>query len=137
MEDRISRRRMLKRVGAGAAVAWSAPVLSSLRTPAFASQAYPPAGRPCENCTDWTCGDVIQECGVPVEPGPCVCDQDVEGNCFCWNNFFCSDVSTCTTSADCPGTQRCVTSCCGTTCAPACGTPALSSTTSGPTGAGV
>lgn len=34
--DSISRRTMLKRLGAGAAVAWSVPVLTSLRTPAFA-----------------------------------------------------------------------------------------------------
>ncbi|MGH2557363.1 MAG: CHRD domain-containing protein [Actinomycetota bacterium] len=32
----ISRRRMLKRVGAGAAVAWTAPILMSVRVPAFA-----------------------------------------------------------------------------------------------------
>jgi hypothetical protein len=38
----ISRRAMLKRIGAGAAIAWSAPVLSSFRTPAFAQ--YPTVG---------------------------------------------------------------------------------------------
>jgi hypothetical protein len=32
----ISRRRMIKRIGAGAAVAWTAPVLMSVKTPAFA-----------------------------------------------------------------------------------------------------
>jgi hypothetical protein len=31
----ISRRRLIKRIGAGAAVAWSAPVLLSVRVPAF------------------------------------------------------------------------------------------------------
>jgi hypothetical protein len=35
--ESISRRRMLKRIGAGAAVAWTAPVLTSIRTPAFAA----------------------------------------------------------------------------------------------------
>lgn len=35
----ISRRRMLKRIGAGAAVAWTAPILTSVRVPAFAQ--YP------------------------------------------------------------------------------------------------
>jgi hypothetical protein len=39
-KDAVSRRRMLKRIGAGAAVAWTAPVLTSLRAPAFA-QASP------------------------------------------------------------------------------------------------
>jgi hypothetical protein len=38
--NEVSRRRMLKRIAAGAAVGWSAPVLSSVRTPAFAQ--YPP-----------------------------------------------------------------------------------------------
>ena len=32
----ISRRRMLKRIGAGAAVAWTAPIITSVRVPAFA-----------------------------------------------------------------------------------------------------
>jgi hypothetical protein len=32
----ISRRRLIKRLGAGAAVAWSAPVLMSVKVPAFA-----------------------------------------------------------------------------------------------------
>ena len=32
----ISRRRMLKRVGAGVAVAWTAPILTSVRVPAYA-----------------------------------------------------------------------------------------------------
>ena len=35
-EEGVSRRRMLKRIGAGAAVAWTAPILTSIRTPAFA-----------------------------------------------------------------------------------------------------
>lgn len=33
----ISRRRLIKRLGTGAAVAWTAPVLLSVRTPAFAA----------------------------------------------------------------------------------------------------
>jgi hypothetical protein len=38
--NEVSRRRMLERIAAGAAVGWSAPVLSSVPTPAFAQ--YPP-----------------------------------------------------------------------------------------------
>ena len=37
----ISRRRMLKRIGVGAAVAWTAPVLTSIHTPAFAASLGP------------------------------------------------------------------------------------------------
>lgn len=120
MESRISRRRMLKRIGAGAAVAWSAPVLSSLRTPAFA-QGYPPVCRePCE----FTCGGTVQECGPGIGGFGCLCDHDVAGECFCLNDAFCSDLAACTTSGDClvPG-FRCVPStCCPTAvCAPPCG----------------
>ena len=35
-KDGISRRRMLKRIGIVSAVAWTTPVVTSLRTPAFA-----------------------------------------------------------------------------------------------------
>lgn len=35
----VSRRKMLKRIGAGAAVAWTAPIITSVRTPAWAQ--YP------------------------------------------------------------------------------------------------
>ena len=35
-EERISRRRILKRIGGGAVIAWSAPVLTSIRAPAYA-----------------------------------------------------------------------------------------------------
>jgi CHRD domain len=35
-QNGISRRRMIKRIGAGAAVAWTAPVLMTVKTPAFA-----------------------------------------------------------------------------------------------------
>jgi hypothetical protein len=115
--DGISRRRMLKRIGAGAAIAWSAPVLTSLRTPAFA-QVSPGA------CPAWNCGDPITECGgTPCGLGPCVCDVDTEGKPFCWDNIFCSDGATpCSSSSECPSGWRCSTNCCGQTCLPECGT---------------
>jgi CHRD domain len=40
----ISRRRMLRRMGAGVAIAWTAPILTSVRVPAYA-QTTPPACR--------------------------------------------------------------------------------------------
>ena len=43
MKDPISRRVMLKRIGAGAAVAWTVPVLTTIRTPAFAGSPTPGA----------------------------------------------------------------------------------------------
>jgi extensin-like protein len=42
--DGISRRKMLKRIGAGAAVVWTAPILTSVRVPAYA--ASPSTGVP-------------------------------------------------------------------------------------------
>jgi hypothetical protein len=118
-ETRISRRRMLKRVGAGAAIAWSAPILSSLRTPAFA-RAYPAR---CEVCA--------AECGISVgDPGgPCNCFEDVDGNQHCTNNFFCGG-GACTTNDDCVNLFgvgffcQTGTGCggsCGQVCAPECG----------------
>jgi hypothetical protein len=116
----ISRRRMLKRIGAGAAIAWTAPVLTSIRTPAFAQGAYPCPG------TDWNCGDPIQECGTPVPGTICVCDVNTEGDTVCWNDFSCGDprATTCASSSDCtdPSFPNCVTTCCGQTCGPNCGT---------------
>ena len=104
----ISRRRMLKRIGAGAAVAWTAPVLTSIRTPAFAQ--YPGACAGSEECPgrDWAC------------------DTNTEGQALCWNDYFCSDprAHACSSSADCtdPIYSQCASTCCGTTCVPCCGT---------------
>jgi hypothetical protein len=129
--ERISRRKALKRIGAaGAAAAWTAPLLSSLRTPAFAASVVcGPA------CPDFNCG-AFQVCGsggIDI----CVCDQTIETRCFCWANFFCSDpgATACASSSDCPTGWACVTTCCGQTCAPDCGL-VRSTEGSGPTAAG-
>lgn len=45
-ESRVSRRTALKRIGAAGAVAWAAPVISSLTTPANA------ASPPDSGCTN-------------------------------------------------------------------------------------
>jgi extensin-like protein len=37
--SRISRRKLLERIGAGVAVAWTAPILTSVRVPAYAASA--------------------------------------------------------------------------------------------------
>jgi hypothetical protein len=133
--ERISRRRMLKRIGAGAAVAWSVPVISSLSTPAFAQQQY------CTQCAgDFCLGQTI--CGTNP-PFGCPCAQPVGaeggGVCFCYQDDFCGNRPTCTTTADCPSGQTCVHTCCdalfGTVCFPPCGsTLAPQTTSSGQTG---
>lgn len=94
---------------------------------------------------DWTCGEEIAQCGTGGLGDLCVCDQDVEGNSFCWGNFICGDPGTdaCDSNADCGEGFACVTSCCGQTCAPVCPNPdgfdSLNSAepVSGPNAAGI
>jgi hypothetical protein len=136
MENRISRRRMLRRIGAGAAVAWSAPIISSLRTPAFAQ--YPPR---CTECGGDFCFGQTR-CG---ESGPlgCSCAQPVgqEGGavCFCYEDDFCANRTRCVRQDQCPSGQTCVHTCCdnitGSVCFSPCGTnPRAAARGSGPTG---
>ena len=58
--NRISRRTVLKRVGAGAAIAWTAPVIASIRVPAFAQAEGSPL---CDAC-------VATTIDPPGPPGP-------------------------------------------------------------------
>jgi len=96
--ERISRRKALKRVAAGTAIAWSAPVLTSLRTPAFAQ--YPRCQEPCDGCFDGI-GDA--PCGTdPVRGGTCLCSRTTEGVCFCGADDGCNEWGNCGSSADCP-----------------------------------
>jgi hypothetical protein len=134
--ERISRRRMLKRIGAGAAVAWSAPILTSLSTPAFADQ-Y------CTQCAgDFCFGQTV--CGTDPPLG-CPCAQPVgsEGGavCFCYHDDFCVSRTPCPGGqGDCPAGETCVHTCCDAfigspVCFPPCATDlAPSSTSSGQTG---
>jgi hypothetical protein len=99
IEDGISRRKMLKRIGAGAAVAWSAPILTSMRAPAFAAR----YGCPPEDCP-----------GNPCQTGACtqglgcfVFGPDTEGDSHCYQNIFCSCVVPCNSSNDCDPDQHC------------------------------
>jgi hypothetical protein len=115
-EEGVSRRRMLKRIGAGAAVAWSAPILTSITTRAYAQS---PGCSPCATCFDGTtpCGDA------------CFCSEDVNGDCFCAADGPCAGQSNCKSNDDCPG-GRCMSVNClgcggpgeGTQCLSPCGT---------------
>ena len=121
--SRVSRRRLLKRLGMGTAVAWLAPVVTSLGSKAFAQE--------CCSCVDggsctcnWTCGGTLEQCGSGCGPlGAAYCSRDVDGNCFCWENSFCSEVSDCTQNSDCPPGYACIpgTCCITSKCLPACG----------------
>jgi hypothetical protein len=83
----ISRRRLLKRLGAGTAVAWSAPILLSIRTPAYA-QASPTCGP--VNCLDPDLCGPDSACPRPpgCEGGICSVLREDNG-CLCWDLGFC------------------------------------------------
>ena len=68
-ESSVSRREMLKRLGVTTGVAWAAPVLSSIQTPAHASQAYPPPPGGCPNAV---------LAGGPNATDPVCVDDDLE-----------------------------------------------------------
>ena len=113
----ISRRRMLKRIGAGAAIAWSAPILTSLRTPAFAAS---PA------CTSCFCLGQSTVCGEDAN-GACLLSAAAEGGCFCGSDILCGTGGACSSSGDCPTGWACMNVCCtgcdtaALQCLPPCG----------------
>ena len=134
-EDGISRRRMLKRIGAGAAVAWSAPILTSIKTPAFAQSGGPPSDCPDTGCPGENfqpCGDGGCSEGACTGGLGCFKGDDTEGGCNCYQNVFCSCVSACSSSSDCAPGQHCMLNtgcgsggvcidCCGKNCRSASG----------------
>lgn len=104
--NRISRRSMIKRVGAATAVAWTAPVLSSLRTPAFADYGV---------CRECALGDDFcfnqPTCGT-AGANPCSCLR-TEGNaCACHACVLCSSATPCENTGQCPPGWVCALSCC-------------------------
>jgi hypothetical protein len=122
LSEGISRRRMLKRIGAGAAVAWTAPVLTSMRTPAFA-QGYGGCPDSCANGDFGPCSPDQPGCSSGGCTGGlgCFAQHDVEGNCHCAQNIFCTCVSACNSSSDCGPGQFCTDNGCGRTCLDCCG----------------
>ena len=118
--DGISRRGMIKRIGAGAAIVWAAPVLTSLRMPAFAQTTSGPCAPTCTTC--FACDSAVCS-GTDCFSGfTCLCSVTTEGDCFCAQNQFGS--GDCTSSAQCQPGERCMNiaayGCAGTTCLPAC-----------------
>jgi hypothetical protein len=117
----VSRRTMLKGVGAGAAIAWSTPILSSLRTPAFAQGSPPPPpgcdqNQTCFDCPDRaTChsNDACQCWLVSPDNGSgCFCGTFVDG---CDGAPHCDGGQ-----GQCAGGTTCVQTCCGQVCVEAC-----------------
>ena len=119
----ISRRSMMKRIGAGTAVVWAAPVLTNLASPANAQFNY-------GTCTD--CAVDGDNCGGQVacgNTGSCSCLRTSDGGCFCHEFSSCGALPTCTQQSDCQAGWACSLSCCSATdtdffCHPPCGTNA-------------
>ncbi len=92
----IDRRRLLKQFGAGTAIAWTAPVLMTVASPAAAASApcslYNRA--PSPPCPDTATGG----CHYTL----------VNGRCFCWGDVAFNTVQPlCQTDADCGGNGIC------------------------------
>jgi len=107
-QDGISRRKMLKRIGAGAAVAWSAPILTSMATPAFAQYDE----FPCGTCDPANPCSALDPCGPS---GACACfvlQREPRCKCGDFPSNFCADYPPCATDADCPSGMECYLSCC-------------------------
>jgi hypothetical protein len=115
IRDRISRRRMIKRLGAATAVAWTAPVLSTLgKVPALSAQ------QRCMGCAPLPPGNAhcaaSQLCGSSGS-NPCDCRTEPQGTCFCHSCLFCDTLpgggQVCASSAECPAGWGCVLTDCG------------------------
>ncbi|MGH2572270.1 MAG: hypothetical protein ACRDGU_02080 [Actinomycetota bacterium] len=116
-DSSVSRRGALKRIGAGTAIAWSAPILSSLRTPAYAQ--YPPTCEPGQDsCAggDFNCNGLAR----------CFCTGTAEGGqiCGCFDRGGCEGYTLCDSTSDCPAGEFCTTTgtldCCNGICVPLC-----------------
>jgi len=118
--DGISRRKMLQRIGAGVAIAWTAPILTSIGTPAFAAGSGTCAQGDCFS----TCGQGFTACSQHCgDQGLGVCFVTTEGGCACAANDTCGSHGFCTTSSDCDAGYVCLatTTCCGVSvCEPIC-----------------
>jgi hypothetical protein len=129
----ISRRRMLKRIGAGAAIVWTVPVVTSLHTPAFAA-----SESPCDaGCSSFRCNYNLCITGFNLSPGcstgsctgelGCFDALDVSGQCRNFQNVLCSCMTPCTDNSQCPECSFCLCAdngcgfsacvyCCGLNC---------------------
>src|SRR5947209_8383377 len=90
----ISRRSALKRLGAGAAIAWSAPVLMSINAHASAASDVCGPGSVCVHCGG---GTICHHGNGPV----CRCSPPVGGGCFCGQVVGCGQTHTCISDANC------------------------------------
>ena len=110
VDERVSRRRLLKRAGVGAAVLGAGSMLTASSAAAQGDPTCIGAGG-CGECTfQTTCG------------AGCGCVITVEGCCFCHQGISCGGATPCHHTSDCPLGWECAYTCCGgTICIPPCG----------------
>jgi hypothetical protein len=126
-KEGISRRRMLKRVGVGAAIAWTAPVVTSMLPSAFATGPPPgcPGGVSCNGCGPILNSDKGCSQGACTGGLGCFNSLDTSGACQNFQNIFCSCLTACTDNSQCGASSACLCSnngCGGSFCVPCCGT---------------
>jgi hypothetical protein len=130
IDSRISRRRMIKRLGAATAVAWTTPVLSTLGGAApLAAQQVCPNCAPVGSTGDQACANQ-PDCGAEPSGNPCSCLRQRDGTCGCHSCVFCDNpaITSCAAGEACPPGWLCAISCCSDpasntdfVCQPRCG----------------
>jgi hypothetical protein len=105
----VTRRQALTRLGVGAAVVWTVPIVTGVTMPAMAEGSVVTSR--CTDCSPTDACTGQPPCGDPT--GNCFCSSQ-ENHCGCYNgNVFCSDVTTCP-DGTCPDGYSCFPlTCCG------------------------
>lgn len=115
-EQRVSRAGALKYMGAGAAIAWAAPMIMTGTAEAAT------ANKTCARnvaATDTACG--VCQSQQPCGGSGCTCVIAVTGCCFCHQPQSC-DLVVCKNNGNCPPGWNCAYTCCGgKLCVPPCG----------------
>lgn len=115
-ETRVTRGKLLKRAGVGAAALGAGSMISAAGASAAAA--------PSTACiAAGGCGSAFQPC---MSHCGCNCAVTLEGCCICMQNVTCTGLTQCTNSGQCPPGWACATGGCGTTpthgaCVPPCG----------------
>ncbi len=111
----ISRRKLLKRAGVGAAVVGAGAMVTASTASAQGSTACIHAGG---------CGCSGGCIPVGGGSGCCYCFIDSEGCCFAAEDVFCAGLHPCSSEHQCPPGWGCITNtgCGAGVCAPPCGT---------------
>jgi hypothetical protein len=107
---RTTRREVLKKSAFVAGAAWATPVIQSITTPAFAVGTPPPTG--CEEPCNAQCSPGFPTCGVGGPRGNCRCSPSVAGECFCWADADCQDLTPAVDGSICPPGTVAVSTCC-------------------------